>query len=70
MAGNLETEIVKAMLNIAKNVAKTKKDVAEIKEVLWDIGQKLCYVIERRFDYHTLPEDIDYNNNCKKSRRV
>jgi len=70
MAGDLETKIVKAMLNIAKNVAKTKKDVAEIKEVLWDIGQKLCYVIERPFEYQTLPEGIDYNNNCRTPRRV
>jgi hypothetical protein len=70
MVKYLESKIIKTMLSIAKNVAITKKDVAEIKEVLWDIGQKLCYVIERRFDYQTLPEGIDYYNNCRKSGRV
>jgi hypothetical protein len=68
MAEDLERKIRRAIFNIARNVANTTKDVAEMKEVLWDIGQKLCYVIERRFDYNTLPEGIDYDNNCKKSR--
>jgi hypothetical protein len=70
MAEELERKIRKAIFNIARNVGNTKKDVAEMKEVLWDIGQKLCYVIERRFDYNTLPTGIDYENNCKKSRRA
>jgi hypothetical protein len=68
MVDALEVKIAKTMLNIDKNVANAKKDVAEIKEVLWDIGQKLCYVIERRFDYNTLPAGIDYDNNYKKPR--
>jgi hypothetical protein len=70
MANDLERKTRKAVLNIAKNVSSTKKDLAEIKEVLWDIGQKLCYVLERRFDYNTLPEGIDYDNCHKKPRRL
>jgi hypothetical protein len=69
MVKYLESKIIKTMLSISKNVAITKKDVAEIKEVLWDIGQKLCYVIERRFDYDTLPGGIDYHNHCSNPRR-
>jgi hypothetical protein len=70
MAEELERKTIKAVLNIAKNVKSTTKDLAEIKEVLWDIGQKLCYVLERRFDYHTLPEGIDYDNCHRKPRRL
>jgi len=70
MADDLERKTRKAVLNIAKNVRSTKKDLAEIKDVLWDIGQKLCYVLERRFDYHTLPEGIDYDNYHKKPQRL
>lgn len=67
MAEDLETKARKAVLRIDKNVADikkdgadTKKDVSKMRETLWDIGRKLCYVLERRFDYHTLPEGIDY----------
>jgi len=70
MVDALEVKIAKTMLNIDKNVATAKKDVAEIREVLWDIGQKLCYVIERRFDYSTLPEGIDYDNCHRKAKRA
>ena len=37
------------------------KDVRKMTEILYDVGMKLTYVIERRFDYHSLPKGIDYN---------
>lgn len=47
--------------------AKAKKAVLEIKErvnriydILKDVGMKLTHVIEYKFDYHTLPKGIEY----------
>lgn len=47
--------------------AKAKKAVLEIRErvnriydILKDVGMKLTHVIEYKFDYHTLPRGIDY----------
>ncbi len=47
--------------------AKAKKAVLEIRErvnriydILKDVGMKLTHVIEYKFDYHTLPKGIDY----------
>ena len=49
--------------------AKAKKAVLEIKErvnriydILKDVGMKLTHVIEYKFDYHTLPKGIDYED--------
>jgi hypothetical protein len=54
MAERLETKVRKAVLGMAK-------DVRKMTEILYDVGMKLTYVIERRFDYHSLPKGIDYN---------
>lgn len=55
MAEDLETKSRKAVLDI-------KKKVYRIYEILKDVGMKLTHVIEHKFDYHTLPEGIDYGS--------
>jgi|GEM_PF-1533061 hypothetical protein len=52
---NLETKARKAVLEV-------KEKVDKIYEVLRDVGMKLTHVIEYKFDYHTMPKGIDYNN--------
>lgn len=54
MAENLETKARKAVLDI-------KKKVDRIYEILKDVGMKLTHVIEYKFDYHTLPKGMDYD---------
>lgn len=55
MAENLETRAMKAVLKI-------EKKVDSIYEILKDVGMKLTHVIEYKFDYHTLPKGIDYDD--------
>lgn len=62
MADNLEKRTAETLSGIAK-------DVKRIREVLYDVGMKLTHVIERRFDYHTLPEGLEYREGYKRSRR-
>ena len=52
---NLETKARKAVVEISERVNK-------MYEILKDVGMKLTHVIEYKFDYHTLPKGIDYNN--------
>ena len=52
----------------ANELSEIAKDVKRIREVLYDVGMKLTHVIERRFDYHTLPEGLDYREGYKQSR--
>ena len=56
MTKGLETRIEKAVLDI-------KQQVGKIYSVLKDVGMKLTHVIEYKFDYHTLPKGIDYQEN-------
>jgi hypothetical protein len=51
---DLETKARKAVLEI-------KQDVKKIREAIWDIGEKICYVLEKKLDYSTLPEGINYS---------
>ena len=53
----------------ANELSEIAKDVKRIREVLYDVGMKLTHVIERRFDYHTLPEGLEYRDGYKRSRR-
>lgn len=62
MAESLEKRTALAVSAIAK-------DVKKIREILYDVGMKLTHVIERRFDYHTLPEGLEYREGYKRSRR-
>lgn len=55
MAENLETRARKAVLNI-------EKKVNSIYAILDDLGLKLTHVLEYKFDYHTFPKGIDYEN--------
>ena len=55
MAEDLEVKVKKAVLDV-------KKTVYRIYDVLKDLGMKLTHIIERRFDYHTLPKGIDYSS--------
>jgi uncharacterized protein YlaN (UPF0358 family) len=50
---DLETKARKAVLEI-------KQRVNRIYDILKDVGMKLTHVIEYKFDYHTLPKGIDY----------
>jgi len=50
---DLETKAKKAVLEIRERVNR-------IYDILKDVGMKLTYVIEYKFDYHTLPKGIDY----------
>lgn len=50
-------------------LAGIAKDVKKIREILYDVGMKLTHVIERRFDYHTLPEGLEYREGYKRSKR-
>lgn len=53
---DLETKARKAVLEI-------KQRVNRIYDILKDVGMKLTHVIEYKFDYHTLPKGIDYEEN-------
>ena len=57
-AGNAILEIKKKVCGIFEKV----KAVPKIYEILRDLGMKLTHVIEHKFDYHTLPENIDYSS--------
>jgi len=50
---DLETKARKAVLEI-------KQRVNRIYDILKDVGMKLTHVIEYKFDYHTLPKGINY----------
>ena len=52
--GDLEEKASRAVLEI-------RQDVRKIREAIWDIGEKICYVLEKKLDYSTLPEGIDYS---------
>lgn len=54
--GDLEEKTCRAVIEI-------KKKVDSIYTVLKDVGMKLTHVIEYKFDYHTLPNGIDYNGS-------
>lgn len=53
---DLETKARKAVLEI-------KQRVNRIYSILKDVGMKLTHVIEYKFDYHTLPKGIDYEED-------
>jgi len=53
---DLETKARKAVLEI-------KERVNRIYDILKDVGMKLTHVIEYKFDYHTLPKGIDYEDS-------
>ncbi len=53
---DLETKARKAVLEIRQRVNR-------IYDVLKDVGMKLTHVIEYKFDYHTLPKGIDYEED-------
>jgi len=53
---DLETKARKAVLEI-------KQRVNRIYDILKDVGMKLTHVIEYKFDYHTLPKGIDYEED-------
>ena len=53
---DLETKARKAVLEIRQRVDR-------IYDVLKDVGMKLTHVIEYKFDYHTLPKGIDYEED-------
>ena len=55
MAEDLETRAGKAVLEI-------KKKVSRIYDILMDVGAKITHVLEHKFNYHTLPEGIDYSS--------
>ena len=55
MAKGLEDKARRAVLEI-------RQDVKKIREAIWDIGEKICYVLDKRFDYYSLPKGIDYSN--------
>jgi len=61
--GNLETKVVRAVLNIAKSMLNVEKKVIDMDNVLRDLSMKFCYIIKHKGfggDYYTLPEGIDY----------
>ena len=53
---DLETKARRAVLEI-------KQRVDRIYTILKDVGMKLTHVIEYKFDYHTLPKGIDYEED-------
>ncbi len=53
---DLETKARKAVLKIKERVDK-------IYDILKDVGMKLTHVIEYKFDYHTLPKGLDYEDS-------
>jgi len=53
---DLETKARKAVLEI-------KEKVNRIYDILKDVGMKLTHVIEYKFDYHTLPKGLDYEDS-------
>jgi len=53
--GDLEEKTCRAVIEI-------KKKVDSIYTVLKDVGMKLTHVIEYKFDYHSVPEGIDYGS--------
>ena len=53
---DLETKARKAVLEIRQRVNR-------IYDILKDVGMKLTHVIEYKFDYHTLPKGIDYEED-------
>lgn len=55
MAEDLETKARRAVLEI-------KKEVGRIYDILMDVGAKITHVLEHKFNYHTLPEGIDYGS--------
>ena len=60
---DLETRAWKAILNIEKKVGgvlNIEKKVNSIYAILDDLGLKLTHALEYKFDYHTLPTGIDY----------
>ena len=62
MADSLEVKAMKAVL-------KMEAQVGRMAAILEDVGLKLTHVLERRFDYYTLPEGFDYREGYKPSRR-
>ena len=63
MADSLEKRAVSELSGIAR-------DVKKIRGILYDAMAKLVHVIERKFDYYTLPEgSVDYLEGYKRSRR-
>ena len=49
------------MAKMAENLeTKARKAVLGMYEILKDVGMKLTHIIERKFDYYTMPRGIDY----------
>ena len=62
MADSLEKRTAETLSGIAK-------DVKRIREILYDAMAKMVHLIERKFDYYTLPDGLDYRGEYKPSRR-
>lgn len=60
---SLEAKAVRLEVKARKAVVEIKERVNRIYEILKDVGLKLTHVIEYKFDYHTMPKGIDYQEN-------
>lgn len=60
MAAKFESKLERTVRGIAG-------DVKKMREILYDVGMKLTYVIERRFDYMTAPQGLMYDEEYSKS---
>lgn len=60
MAAKFESKLERTVRGIAG-------DVKKMREILYDVGMKLSYVIERRFDFVTAPQGLMYDEEYSKS---
>ena len=60
MTEKLESKLDRTVRGIAN-------DVKKMREILYDVGMKLTYVIERRFDYVTAPQGLMYDEEYTES---
>ena len=60
MAAKSESKLERTVKDIAG-------DVKKMREILYDVGMKLTYVIERRFDYMTAPQGLMYDEEYIES---
>lgn len=61
MAESLESKARRAVLRMSKHVER-------MAAILEDVGLKLTYVLERKFDYYTLPKGLDYENGYSREK--
>lgn len=60
MAAKFESKLERTVRGIAT-------DVKKMREILYDVGMKLSYVIERRLDYMTAPQGLMYDEEYRES---